>query len=104
MCDKFRESPDADTLAFAFLSLHGTRAAGAALHVPTPVSPLLLIVSPLATLAFELCVVGETGLKTGWVRCRHGAGGRGVAGWDTMVQMFLVSPGKSMCVNLPMCV
>ena len=41
-------------------------------------------VSPLATLAFELCVVGDTGLKTGWVRCRHGAGrggaGRGGAG------------------------
>ena len=34
--------------------------------------------SPLATLAFELCIVGDTGLKTGWVRCRHGAGGGGV--------------------------
>ena len=29
-----------------------------------------LFVSPLATLAFELCVLGDTGLKTGWVRCR----------------------------------
>ena len=38
-------------------------------------------VSPLATLAFELCVVGDTGLKTGWVRCRHGArGGAGRGG------------------------
>ena len=27
--------------------------------------------------AFELCVVGDTGLKAGWVRCRHGAGRRG---------------------------
>ena len=25
------------------------------------------IVPPLATLAFELCVVADTGLKTGWV-------------------------------------
>ena len=38
----------------------------------------IFIVSPLATLAFELCVVGDTGLKTGWVRCRHGAGRGGV--------------------------
>ena len=36
-----------------------------------------MVVSPLAKLAFELCVVGDTGLKTGWVRCRHGAGGGG---------------------------
>ena len=28
-----------------------------------------LVVSPLTTLAFELCVVGDTGLKTEWVRC-----------------------------------
>ena len=34
----------------------------------------LLFVSPLATLAFGLCVVDDTGLKTGWVRCRHGSG------------------------------
>ena len=27
--------------------------------------------------AFELCVVSDIGLKTGWVRCRHGRGGRG---------------------------
>ena len=41
----------------------------------------LLIVSPLATLAFKQCAVGDTGLKTGWVRYRHGAGaGRGGAG------------------------
>ena len=39
-----------------------------------------VIVSPLATLAFKLRAVGETGLKTGWVRCRHGAGWGG-AGW-----------------------
>ena len=37
-----------------------------------------LFVSPLATLAFKLCVVGDTGLKTGWERCRHGAGRGGV--------------------------
>ena len=29
----------------------------------------VLIVSPLATLAFKLCVVGDTGLKTEWVSC-----------------------------------
>ena len=34
----------------------------------------------------KLCAVGDTGLKTGWVRCRHGVGGgggvgRGGAGW-----------------------
>ena len=39
-----------------------------------------VIVSPLATLAFELCAVGDTGLKTGWVRCRHEAGGAGRGG------------------------
>ena len=32
----------------------------------------MVIVSPLATLAFQLCAVGDTGLKTGWVTCRHG--------------------------------
>ena len=39
--------------------------------------------SPLATLAFELSALGGTGLKTGWVRCRHGAGrgGVGLGGW-----------------------
>ena len=45
---------------------------------------LYIIVSPLATLAFKLRVVGDTGLKTGWVRCRHaagGGGGWGGAGW-----------------------
>ena len=37
----------------------------------------------MATHAFELCVMGDTGLKTGWVMCRHGAGvGRGEAGRD----------------------
>ena len=41
------------------------------------------IAPPLATLAFELCAVGDTRLKTGWVRCRYGrrwgrAGSRGV--------------------------
>ena len=28
-----------------------------------------IFVSPLATLAFEICVVGDTGLKTEWVSC-----------------------------------
>ena len=38
----------------------------------------VLFVSPLATLAFKQSVVGDTGLKTGWVR---GAGtGRGGVG------------------------
>ena len=70
---------------------------------PAPVIPprygASIIVSPLATLAFGLCVVGDTGLKTGWVRCRHGAGRDG-AGWlltyfaeriSTMVQTLLLS-------------
>ena len=34
------------------------------------------IVTPLATPALQLCFVGDTGMKTEWVRCRHGAGGR----------------------------
>ena len=33
---------------------------------------LNIIVSPLATLVYELCVVGDTVLKTGWVRCMQG--------------------------------
>ena len=44
----------------------------------------LFIVSLLATLAFKLCAVDDTGMKTGWVRCRHGAGwgaGRGRGGY-----------------------
>ena len=40
----------------------------------------LAIVSPLATPAFNLCDVGDTGFKTGWVRCSHRAGWGGV-GW-----------------------
>ena len=56
-----------------------------------------VFVSPLATLAFELCVVGDTELKTGWVRCRHGTEG-GAVGWDgagwggTMVKIEWNSP------------
>ena len=60
-----------------------------------------LIVSPLATLAFKLCVVGDTGLKTGWVRCRHGAGGGagGGAGWGYHgTSVLLLSPGNRVCV------
>ena len=41
----------------------------------------VLIVPPLATFAFKLCVVGDTGLNTGWVRCRHGAGRGGAGSW-----------------------
>ena len=41
-----------------------------------------LFVSLLATLAFKLCAVGDTGLEAGWVRCG-----------DTMVKMFLLSLG-----------
>ena len=37
--------------------------------------PGTIVVSPLATLVCKLCAVGDTGLKTGPVRCRHGAGG-----------------------------
>ena len=33
-----------------------------------------IIVPPLATLAFKLRVVGDTGLKTDMVLCRHGEG------------------------------
>ena len=58
--------------------------------------------SPLATLAFELSAVGDLGLKTGWVKCRHGAGrggprrsGVGVA----IVQMFLLGLVKSVFVS-----
>ena len=46
---------------------------------------------------FELCAVGDIGLKSGWVRCRHGAG-RGGGGavrvglGDTMVQVLLLAP------------
>ena len=42
----------------------------------------------------KLCPVGDTGLKTGWVRCRHGAGrgveglGRGGVGWSGEVTYF----------------
>ena len=45
----------------------------------------MVFVSPLAAFAFKLCVLGDTGLKTGWMRCRLGAGrggaGCGRAGW-----------------------
>ena len=51
-----------------------------------PIRRLRVVVSPLATLAFKLCVVGDTRLKTGWVRCKHGAGVGG-----TMVQILLVA-------------
>ena len=46
-----------------------------------------MIVSRLETLAFELFVVGDDGIKTGWVRCRHGASGlgRGGAGWGVQL-------------------
>ena len=36
------------------------------------------LLTPLATLAFEVYAVGDTGLKTAWVRCRHGSGQGGV--------------------------
>ena len=49
------------------------------------------IISPLAIDAFELCAVGDTGFKTGWVRCRHGAGAGRVGA--TLVQMFPSTPG-----------
>ena len=58
--------------------------------------------SPLAKLSFKLRVVGDTRLKTGWVRCRNGAGeaGRGGAG-DTVVQFLLLAPGSAyVCVRL----
>ena len=47
--------------------------------------------SPLAALAFKLCVVGDTGLKTGWMRCRHGARGEGGAG-DLLEEDGLARP------------
>ena len=44
-----------------------------------------LPVSPLATFAFKRCVKGDTGLKTGWVSCRHVAGGGAGRGGGTTV-------------------
>ena len=63
-------------------------------------------VSSLTTLTFiKLYIVGDTGLKTGWVRCRNGAGGaegRGGVGHlgDTMVQELLFSSEVGLCVRL----
>ena len=56
--------------------------------------PTGFIVSPLATLAFGLWVVGDTGLKTGWVRRRSRGG---VGGYGTN---FALSPGKPVCVMI----
>ena len=39
-----------------------------------------LIPLTLATLEFKLYVVGDTGMKTGWVRCGREAGGAGRGG------------------------
>ena len=39
-----------------------------------------------AELLFQLCVVGETWIKTKWVRCRHGAG----AGWGGTGELELI--------------
>ena len=58
-----------------------------------------LFVSPLATLTFELCVVGDTGLKTGRVRCRHGAG-RGGAEWLSTLLIVSV-PCYKCCSSAP---
>ena len=50
--------------------------------------------SPLAKPAFKLCVVGDTGLKTGLVRCRHGAGWDEAGGYHgTNVALSLGMPG-----------
>ena len=59
-----------------------------------------LVVSPLATLPFELSVVGDTGLKTRWVRCRHGTGWGWGVGRGGAVQTLLLSPGNSVCVSV----
>ena len=60
----------------------------------------VVFVSPLATLAFKPFVLGDTGLETGWVRCRHGAG-RGGVGWGgagvAMVQMPPYTSGLVSC-------
>ena len=84
-----------------------------------PDLPTGVIVSPLATLAFKLFVVGDTGLKTGWVRCRHGAGksgtgrcGVGLGGVVTyfadrictILQIFPLSPGNRVCLSVSVCV
>ena len=53
-----------------------------------------LIVSPLATFAFKLCFVGDTGLGTGWVRCRAEARG-------AMVKGSALSPGARLSVRSP---
>ena len=47
--------------------------------------PPWVIVPPLATFALVLCAVGDTVLKSGWVRCRHGAG------WGGAMEQFFVS-------------
>ena len=71
------------------------------LAVRSPPQYGVLFVSPLAALAFELCVEGDTGLKTGWVRCKHGArwGGAGpgweVVPWKTCVACFRAEVTKS---------
>ena len=43
-------------------------------HNPVKILPMIvlyLIMSPLATLAFELCAVGDTGLKPGGYEARY---------------------------------
>ena len=54
----------------------------------------------------QLCVVGDTGLKNGRLRCRHGTGGAGGgAVWGTAVQIWLLSSGNRVsCVCLCLCV
>ena len=48
------------------------------------------VLSPLATLSFELCVVSYTGFKTGLVGCRHGLerGGSGLGDGGAIVQIL----------------
>ena len=52
-----------------------------------------VFVSPLAKLAFQLCVLGDTGLKTGWVRC----------GWDLVQKSFLASVIARLVCVCPVC-
>ena len=68
-------------------------------HTGPAITFILLIASPLATLAFKKCAVGDTGLTTGWVRCRHGAGGAGRGGGHRGINVSL-SPWVGLCVGL----
>ena len=39
-----------------------------------------MVMSPLATIEFKLLAVVDTGLRAGWVRCKHVVGRNGAGG------------------------